>query len=66
MKEVEQHGIDAGSRRHRKQSTKTGRPSLKSADQSNDIAQVHKGWYVDNPHLCVRKQQSHIGMSFIR
>jgi hypothetical protein len=55
MKEIEQHGIDAGSRRHCKQSTKIGRPSLKSADQSNDIAQVHKGWYFDNPHLCVRK-----------
>jgi hypothetical protein len=66
MKEVEQHGIEAGSRRHRKQSTKIGRPSLKSADQLNDIAQVDKGRYVDNPPRRVRKQQSHIGLSFIR
>jgi hypothetical protein len=43
MKEVEQHGIDAGSRRHRKQSTKIGRPSLKSADQSNDMAKWTRG-----------------------
>jgi hypothetical protein len=43
MKEVEQHGIDSGYRLHRKQSTRIGRPSLASPDQSNEIAKRNKG-----------------------
>jgi hypothetical protein len=69
MKEVEQRGIDAGSRRTRKPSTRIGRPSnasLAAAHWSNEVASGDTGWYVDNLPRRVRKQQSHVGMSFVR